>query len=568
MKKFLIILSVLLFGNSLIAQSLIWAKNVGGEQNFSSGSNIATDALGNVYSRGPFDGTIDFDPGPGVFNLTAQGASPNNYILKLDVNGNFVWAKQLNEEYGSAGDITVDSSGNLLILGLFNGTLDFDPGAGVFELTSAGESDLFLLKLNADGNFIWAKQFRNASFVNESSFTVDEAGNVYTYFNAFGTVDMDPGNGVFNLTPTGSSGSFISKLDAAGNFVWGKQFEGSASVNSNGVIDTDSAGNLYITSTFGDTVDFDPGPGIFNLTAPQGAGFLVKLNNVGDFVYAQQFDGTNLKNFRALKISSTGAIYLAGRFSGTMDFDPSNSVFELTTSGQSDSDFFFCKLDNDGNFIWAKKVGGTGGLQDEDFPNIVLDDSENITVTGFFVETIDFDPGNDVAELTSNGGFDIFVLKFDSSGNYWHAINFGNSEDDGATAIAIDAENNISITGDFAGTVDFDPSAAVFNLDAGNMQDAFIVKLNNATLGILENQLNNLTIFPNPSNGNFTIDLGREYYNATVQIYNIFGQRISFSTFASAKTIEIEITGSAGIYFVEVGTADGLSKTLKTIKEK
>ncbi|MBK8703264.1 MAG: hypothetical protein IPN33_06330 [Saprospiraceae bacterium] len=119
------------------------------------------DPSGNVYTVGTIEGTADLDPGPGVFNLTSNGGL-DIFVSKLDVAGNFLWAKQI----GGIGifdnaEMILDASGNIILVGFFHSTLDFDPGPGVFNLTSGTGGDKFICKWDASGNFIWAKNSRS-----------------------------------------------------------------------------------------------------------------------------------------------------------------------------------------------------------------------------------------------------------------------------------------------------------------------------------------------------------------------------------------------------------------------
>jgi hypothetical protein len=135
----------------------VWAKRMGGT-NRDIGYSITTDASGGVYTTGVFEGTVDFDPGEGTFNLTSVG-STDIFVSKLDSNGNFIWAKRLGGTGLDAGnDIALDTSGNIYTTGFFHGTADFDPGAGIFNLTSVVDyypySDIFVSKLDNNGNFV------------------------------------------------------------------------------------------------------------------------------------------------------------------------------------------------------------------------------------------------------------------------------------------------------------------------------------------------------------------------------------------------------------------------------
>ena len=119
---------------------------------------ISVDAAGNVYTTGFFSRTVDFDPGAETANLTSAGAA-DIFVSKLDNAGNFVWARNMG---GTSGDfdvglgVIVDAAGNVYTTGYFNGTADFDPGAGTANLTSAGGADIFISKLDNAGNFVWA----------------------------------------------------------------------------------------------------------------------------------------------------------------------------------------------------------------------------------------------------------------------------------------------------------------------------------------------------------------------------------------------------------------------------
>jgi len=217
---------------------------------------------------------VDFDPGSGTFNLTSAGEA-DIFISKLDSSGNFVWAKQLGGTSIDIGySIAVDVSGNVYTTGFFYGTADFDPGPGTFNLTSAGYFNIFISKLDASGNFVWAKKLGGPSNNRGNSIAVDASGNVYTTGYFRGTVDFDPGSGTFNLTSAGNSDIFISKLDASGNFAWAKKL-GGTSIDIGYSIAVDVSGNVYTTGSFEGTADFDPGSGTFNLTSAGSADIFV-----------------------------------------------------------------------------------------------------------------------------------------------------------------------------------------------------------------------------------------------------------------------------------------------------
>jgi hypothetical protein len=139
------------------------------------------------------------------------------------------WASSIQGSGQKIGySIGVDGGGNVYTLGSFFGTADFDPGASAFSLTSNGSSDIFIVKQNADGNFVWALQFGGDDFDEALSMAVDNAGQIHVggYFNS-SIVDFDPGPGNQNLTNAGAGDAFLLKLDTDGNLLWVEQISGS-----------------------------------------------------------------------------------------------------------------------------------------------------------------------------------------------------------------------------------------------------------------------------------------------------------------------------------------------------
>ena len=561
MKKLVLLTSCLITAVLANAQSptFKWAKGMGGTLN-DFGSSVRIDGSGNVYSTGGFGGTVDFDPGAGTFNLTAT-AGFNTFILKLDASGNFVWAKSIGGNSRGV-SLALDASGNIYTTGFIDGTADFDPGTGTFNLTSAS-SDIFILKLNSSGNFVWAKLIGGTSYDVVASMALDASGNVYTCGAFAGVVDFDPGSGIFNLTSIGTIDIFISKLDASGNFVWAKGIGAALGDNRGSNISVNAAGNVIATGSFKGTVDSDPGAGVFNLTSAGMSDILIlKLSSAGDFVWAKQIGGTLNDAGKAIT-DGTGNIYTIGNFSDIVDFDPGSSTFNLTSAGGIDA--FISKFDASGNFVWAKRMGGT---LDDGGVSIALDASGNIYTTGLFKGTVDFDPGTSSFNLTSVGDYDIFISKLDASGNFVWATCFGGTLSDNANSIALDVSGNILSTGYFNGTADFDPSGGIFNLTSAGSYDIFLSKMSQTTGGILENDAaSNITIYPNPTNGMLNVECSMlNSGELKLQVLNSMGQIVLEENAIQHSQFTVQHLPD-GLYLVKVLNNNTLVATQKIIKK-
>ena len=461
--------------------NLQWAKNTGGTSaDFSYATTV--DAAGNVYITGTFYGTADFDPGTGVANLTAVDLG-DIFVAKYDNNGNYVWAKHMGGNGSNMGNsIAVDAAGNVYTTGFFWTTVDFDPGPGVANLTSGGYADIFVSKLDSNGNYVWAKSMAGTGTRDDygNSITLDASGYLYITGYFENTVDFDPGAGVANLTSAGGTDFFVSKLDNNGNYVWAKNIGGTSNDEGKSIA-IDAAGNIYTTGSFIGTVDFDPGSGATTLSSSGGNNvFVSKLDNNGDYIWAKSFKGTK---GCSIAIDGAGNVYTTGYFSGTGDFDPGAGTANLTSAGSLD--IFVSKLDNSGSYIWAKRMGGTGI---EHVTSMALDASGNVYTIGYFEGTANFNPAG-TANLTSAGYDDVFVSKLDNNGNYVWATKMGGTNYDYGQAIALDASGNIYLTGEFAGTSNFNPNGST-NLSSNGSDDIFLVKLSEISVNIAASENN------------------------------------------------------------------------------
>ncbi len=379
-----------------------------------------------------------------------------------------VWAKSMGGAYSDiAYAIATDADGNVYTTGSFRLTADFDPGDGVYELTALGNTDIFVSKLDADGNFLWAFNMGGTSSANGEAIAINNDGNCVIIGNFLETIDFDPSNAVFNLTAVNGGDMFAAILDNAGNLMWAGAMGGQGYDNSFALA-MDAAGNMVIAGYFGNSCDFDPSAGENIISTSEGSAFVMKLQADGTFMWAKHIEGGEGSDVNCwdMALDSDDNILLAGSFIGTVDFDMSAAVFELTSVGSTD--IYACKLDANGDFIWAAGMGN--GSADAAFA-IATDGENNVHVSGNFIHTVDFDPGPDVYTLTSasSSDHDTFIWKLSAAGTFVWARALGGDNNEFPTSIAVDALGNVYTVGAFDGACDFDPGADVFELNPASV---------------------------------------------------------------------------------------------------
>jgi len=255
--------------------NFLWAKRIGGDSQDLLHS-LTLDYLGNLYAIGSFIGTSDFNPGTDTFILSSQ-TNRDIYVEKLDSSGDFVWAKQMGGTGRDIGySIAVDLIGNVYTTGSFEGSADFDPSPNVFNLTGYGQEDIFICKLDAQGNFIWANRMGGASSDAGLSLTIDSAANIYIIGWFSDTADFAPGVETYNLTSKGREDVFITKLDSSGSFKWAERMGGREDDMGFDIV-VDVAGSIYSIGYFVSDGDFSLDEKIaYNLTSSGSHDIFIK----------------------------------------------------------------------------------------------------------------------------------------------------------------------------------------------------------------------------------------------------------------------------------------------------
>ena len=413
------------------------------------GTSVSTFSDGSSIITGIFSGTVSF----GETNLTSSPEGPFGYdifIAKLDNNGNYLWARQAGGSSADFGNcVTTLSDGSSIITGSFQGTASF----GTTNLNAAGRNDIFVAKLDSDGNFLWAKKAGGSDGdIAYAISSLSDGSSIIT-----GSFDGNASFGSTTLTSAGNADIFIAKLDSSGNFLWAKQAGGS-DYEAGASISSLSDGSSIITGSFLANASF----GSTNLTsAGKNDVFIAKLDTDGNYLWAKQAGGSERDIGHGISSLSDGSSIITGFFDGNSNFGSTN----LTSSGNFD--IFISKLDSNGNFLWTKQAGGTS--TDLGYAVSTLSNGDSI-ITGHFQGTAQFGS----TSLNSAGGADAFVAKIDNDGNYLWSQQAGSisGSEEGLSISTL--SNGASITtGHFESTASFGESA----LTSSGMGDIFISPL-------------------------------------------------------------------------------------------
>lgn len=567
MKKLLLIPISILFFLNAEAQTFEWAKNMGGST-ADIGYSITTDATGNSYITGSFQGTADFDPSSSsVANLASNGAN-DIFVAKYDVDGNYLWAHNIGgggSDYGYS--ITSDMSENIYITGGFQGTADFDPSlVSTTNLISNGNSDIFITKFDVNGNFVWAKRVGSTADDYAEGIVNYSLGAIYLTGVFQGTADFDTDTSTYNLISNGGSDIFIASYDSDCQLKWAKNIGGVNSDNASSIA-RDQAGNIFITGYFNGNADFDPAAPVSTLISHGSQDiFIAKFTNNGNYLWAIDLGGSSSDIGNSINTDISGNVVITGSFNGTADFDPGTTIFNVISNGNQD--IFIAKYDTNGNYIWAFNMGSNG----LDKGNAIATDIyENIYLTGSFKFTVDFDPGASSTSLSSIGNSDSFLAKYDANGNIKWINQLGGAGADEGFAINTNTNGKVYTTGSFSGTANFysniSPAANLISNGNTDIYNASYLQSVATNIQLSNNsEIVNFSLYPNPATDLVTINFGKNYEHLNVIITNIVGQTMISKKYFNSNVVDLDLNElMAGTYFVCANTDNQIS-IIKLIK--
>lgn len=539
-KLIFLLLLAISFNTKAQELQLLLAKAITGTNRVTC-YNIEADNLGNIYVSGFFSGTVDFDLGPGIANLTTGVGAVlgSSFIAKYDAQGNYIFAKSLGGNGSGIINITtmvLDKLGNICISGTFISTADFDPSAAVANFTSVGSFDIYIAKYNANGMYVNAWTLGNSDFNSPKSISTDANNNLIMIGDFNDTIDFDPSPATVNLISNSNvEDIFVAKYSENGVLLHAFKLGGSDENSSQSII-ADPSGNFYVSGDFFTTIDLDPGPAQALFSSVGGKdGFWAKYDLNGNYISGNAYDGG--VNF--MELDQNGNFYFSGRLPDSMDVDPGPNVAMLYSF--NNFDIFIVKLDPAGNYLNGKAF--ESNLIYTQY-GIISNSLNEIYMYGKFQDTVNFNPGSSSGILTSNGLLDAFITKSDANGNFKLAYSLGNSASNNIEDLAVDPQGNIWICGIFLDTLDFDFGLSVSNLISPDYTGVYLAKYRDKqVVGISQPKQSPKEIKVYSSLHNIYIDFtALEKVNSTIQIINMLGQTVAEATHRNNDMLKISLS--------------------------
>jgi hypothetical protein len=439
------------------------------------GRAVAVGAFGDVLVASWFAAQTDFDPSTGVTARPTFGQQ-DLAVASYSPSAEFRWVYT----FGGAGAdipvaITPTGDGGAVVVGYSDG----GGTCGGRTLVGFGGRDILLLKLSSAGTCEWGHLIGSTQD-DEASAVAIEAGGTVLVAGAFrGTVDFDPGTGARLLVSRGGSDAFLARFDADGDFLDAVQ-GGGLGEDAFTALEPAQNGEVTVAGTFTGLATFGSGLSPVILQAQNGTdGVLARYTALLGLRWADLFAATGDVRPAAVTNEPDGSIILYGSFSGSLDADPGTGAVLLQSEGGTD--LFVGRYDGSSG-VWSSMARRIGGPGEEGATALVRSPAGNLTMAGWFQQTVDFDPGAGASVVTARGTVgagDAFLVSLDPLGNFRWVTPIGavvTGEEALAIAWGLAGTPNGSVwaTGRFTGRADFDPSTEAAELQSLGGSDQFV----------------------------------------------------------------------------------------------
>lgn len=519
----------------------------------SDGYIIHADANGNILVGGQLNiefmtnqNVIDFDASEAEELVTITG-SEDGFLCKLNPQGEILWARTFGGEEDSpewVWDITTDSEGNIYVAGNFSDYCDFDPSAAENILYGA-LTDGYLLKLSPNGDLIWVREISSSSGDRAHGVALKPNGEILVsgFMNADGFVgDLN------DYLTIEADGGILCSFNSDGTVNWAKVLESSSLCNLNR-IDVGNDGSIFGVGIFSGELDLDPSNNEYLVTAiGDEDGFYVKFDAVGNFVWGGSFGSLEEDWAYDLAVNDQLELFITGHVKDTTFIGSPGNMEELSIG--SISDLLMAKISNAGEVAWAHTIPASGRSH-----CVSVDNSGNAVFGGYFNLTADFDPSENVAELERISNNDLFLVRYNSTGEFENAYVINGDGSQIARSIHISEENTLYVTGTTSDTVDFDPGIGEFLLSSESSRSYFL-KIQEGPSSTVDLDLFQTSIYPNPVLNGQTLTLQDGI--GWVRIFDLSG-KLCFIQEIQEQIETIPLNLAAGQYLVEIQGSEGRS---------
>ena len=429
------------------------------------GYSVAVDSSGNVYVIGKYNSTSSTVSLGNSLSLPVS-TKTDAFIVKYNSSGTAQWFQTIAGTGDDTGNsIAVDSSGNVYVTGKYISSSTVSLGNGI-ELPISTQDDAFIVKYDTSGTAQWAQTIAGSGADYGNSIAVDSSGNVYVNGSYNSTSIVSLGNNL-NLPASNGFDVFVVKYDTSGTAQWFQTIAGTGNDKGNSIA-VDSSGNVYIIGYYYSTSTVSLSSTLSLPVSTYTDGFIIKYDTSGLAQWFQTIAGVGTDIATGIAVDSSGNVYVTGDYSSSSTVSLGTGV-NLPISTQNDA--FIVKYNSSGTAQWAQTI--SGGFRDYGY-GVAADSSGNVYVIGRYNSTSTVSLSSTL-NLPISTGYDVFVVKYDTSGTaQWYKIIQGTSTDSGQ-GIAVDSSGGVYVTGYYAST-SIVPLGNNLNLPITTYGDVFIVK--------------------------------------------------------------------------------------------
>ncbi len=533
-------LSFFYYGTNAQLPTWVWARQAGGAFDDRC-AHSAIDANQNVLLTGYYsEQTLVFGSDT-LHNFDPYSGTSDIFVAKYDSAGNVLWANSAGSNGGDEGfGICADARGNIYVTGSFDG---IHGAFGTDTFTTHGVADIFVAKYDPNGHYLWVRQAGSNNEDVGQGIAVDANGNVYVagYYSGptltFGSINLSGGK------------YFLAKYDSSGNVLWARQNGGSpVGVEVTGIC-TDGFGNIYTTGYFeGSMITF--GSDTFTLYSPSYEGiFITKYDSAGNLKWAKQAGKTGFSFSQGISTDMNGNLLVTGIFDDTAIFGSDTLTFPSTDNA------FLVKYDSTGNVLW------TWDAPDAVAEQVATDRTGNIYFFG------GFDGASIMFGTDTFAGNGSFIAELNPNGNpLWIINGLG-----GAADISPDPSGEQIYFGGYYYSSSFILGIdTLTNAQSGDTANIFAAKLKqNSIATYAEKTIQggfDVRIFPNPMYDETTLYSPNNLSDATLTIYNVYGQQVKQLNHISGNRITVSRDNlSAGVYLYRLTEANTVAATGKLV---